>query len=227
MARSQTALDVLALVTLWLVVVPPSDLSPEHPYVALGIRVAISVVYGVDMTIRAGLAKHHWRYVRSHPLGVVAVIFPPVRVLFSIRLVASMFRRGNLGRFLVTASILLLNGAVIVYFYERKVSGANIRTFGESIWWAVTTVSTVGYGDYSPVTVPGRITATFIMAIALLVIAVLTAQVASSFVDQAARRRAGTAPDAPQASVTLADLDRRLARIEQLLERAAGEVTGH
>ena len=82
------------------------------------------------------------------------------------------------------------------------------------------TVTTVGYGDYTPVTVYGRVTACFVMGIGLLTLAVVTAQVASSFVTQGAGRaqpgpQAGTAPE-----VTLAELDRRLARIEELLTAA-------
>ena len=46
------------------------------------------------------------------------------------------------------------------------------------------TVTTVGYGDYTPVTAPGRVTACFVMGIGLLTLAVVTAQVASSFVTQ-------------------------------------------
>ena len=123
-----------------------------------------------------------------------------------------MFRRGNLGRFMITASVLLLNGAVIVYFFERHAPAANIRSLGESLWWAVTTVSTVGYGDFYPVTIPGQITATFIMAIAVLVLAVVTAEIASSFIDQAAHRRVNaTAADPAGDHVTLTDLDQRLA----------------
>jgi voltage-gated potassium channel len=222
MSKTQTALDVLALLTLWIVVVPPADLIPTHPNDALAFRVTLSVIYGIDMTIRARLATHHWRYLRTHPVDVVAVIVPPVRVIFSLRLVTSMFRRGNLARFLETASILVLNLALIVYFYERNAAGSNIHTFGQSMWWAVTTVSTVGYGDYSPVTVPGRIAATCIMAIAILVIAVVTAQVSSAFVEQATRHHAEPStpdPDDPK-EPSLADLDRRLARIEAFLSRA-------
>jgi len=110
------------------------------------------------------------------------VVFPPVRVIFSFRLVRSVFRRGHLGRFLVAASVLVLNGAVIVYLFERHAPESSIRTLGESLWWSLVTVTTVGYGDYTPVTAPGRVTACFVMGIGLLTLAVVTAQVASSFV---------------------------------------------
>jgi len=220
MARAQTPLDLLALMTLWIVLVPPGDFGSQYhaSTIALAVRVGLSVVYGIDLAIRAALATRHWHYVRGHPLSVVVVVFPPVRVVFSLRLVTSLFRRGNLARFMLAASVLVLNGAIVVFLYERHATGSNIHTLGESVWWAVTTVTTVGYGDYYPVTVGGQIAASCIMAIGILTLAVVTAQVASSFVDQAARRRASSpSPDTAAEEVSLAELAQRLSRIEALL----------
>jgi voltage-gated potassium channel len=223
MARTQTALDVLALLTLWIVVVPPGDFGTAST-IAFGVRLLLSVVYAIDLTIRALLAKRHWHYVRTHPLSLVVVALPPLRVVFSIRLIRSVFRRGNLWRFLVAALLLVLNGAVITYLYERHAPGSNIHTLGEATWWAMVTVTTVGYGDYYPVTLPGRLTALFIMAIGIMTLAVVTAQVASSFVDQANRRRAA-APLSPAQTgdVTMADVVDRLTRIEALLAAGSAE----
>ncbi len=93
----------------------------------------------------------------------------------------------------------------------------SIRTW---LAWRVT-VTTVGYRDCYPVTIFGRIAAVFIMATGILTLAVVTAQVASSFVDQGGRRRpdATTVPTSVTVTtdVTLADLAERLARIEALL----------
>jgi len=220
MARTQTPLDLLALATLWIVLVPPSDFGAASS-AALAVRLGLSVVYGIDMTIRVVLARRHWHYLRSNLLGVVVVVFPPVRVIFSLRLIRSLFRRGNLERFLLAASVLVLNGAVIVYLFERDAKGSNIRTLGQSVWWAVTTVSTVGYGDYYPVTVGGKVAAGMIMAIGILTLAVVTAQVASSFFDQSGRNRASsTTSDPVPADLSLADLAQRLDRIEALLAPA-------
>ena len=194
--------------------VPPGDFGTAHDARALAliIRVAVSVVYGIDITIRSVLARRHVHYLLAHPLGIVSVIFPPVRVIFSFRLVRSAFRRGHLGRFLLAASVLVINGAVIVYLLERHVPGSNIHTLGESLWWSAVTVTTVGSGDFFPVTTAGRITACFIMGIGLLTLAVVTAQVASSFVAQApSRARRGPQVQAATPEVTLAELDRRLA----------------
>jgi voltage-gated potassium channel len=220
-ARTQTSLDLLALATLWLCVVPLGDFSAAHDIrlLVLAFRAALSAVYGIDMAIRSTLARRHLRYLTTHPLGVASVIFPPIRLVFSIRLVRSMFRRGNLGRFLLAAAVLVANGAIIVYLFERHAPKSNIHTLGESLWWSLVTVTTVGYGDFFPVTIGGRITACFIMGTGLLTLAVLTAQVASSFVSQGSSRVRPAEADTPE--VTLAELDRRLARIEELLTAAA------
>jgi voltage-gated potassium channel len=226
MAKTQTALDLVALLTLWIVVVPPGDFGTTHDAynVALTVRLALSGLYAIDMTIRAVLAKRHFRYLWTHPLGLLAVAFPPVRLVFSLRLFRSLFRRGHLERFLLAAAFLVLNGAIIVYFVERHAAGSNIHTVGESVWWAVTTVTTVGYGDFFPVTAAGQVAAAFIMAIGILTLAVVTAQVSSSFVEQAARRRASAVTAEPSSEeVTLADLAGRLARIEELLRTGSSE----
>jgi voltage-gated potassium channel len=215
LARTQTPLDLLALLTLWIVVIPPGDFGSDAQAVALTVRIGLSVIYGVDMAIRTILAPYHARYLRQHLLGLAVVVVPPLRVIFSVRLVRSFFQRGHLNRFLLAATVLVLNGAVAVYFYERHAQGSNIHSLGQSVWWAVTTVSTVGYGDFFPVTVLGQIAASFIMAIGILTLAVVTAQVSSSFVEQGSRRRASDAePASSPGEVTLADLAQRLARIE-------------
>jgi voltage-gated potassium channel len=118
--------------------------------------------------------------------------------------------------------MMVLNGAVIVYLFERHAPGSNIHTLGDAIWWSFVTVTTVGYGDFYPVTPQGRVTACFVMGIGLLTLAVITAQVASSFVTQASNRTeakpaAEPTPPAVTPAVTLSELDRRLARIEELI----------
>jgi voltage-gated potassium channel len=217
-ARTREPLDLLALATLWLVVVPWWDYGHEVKYVVLACRFALSLVYGIDLAIRSTLAPRRVHYALTHPLALASVLYPPVRVFFSIRLVQSMFRRGHLARFLTAAAVLVLNGAIIVDLFERHAPGSNIHTLRDALWWSFVTVTTVGYGDFYPVTSGGRITACFIMGTGLLTLAVVTAQVASSFVAQgSSRTRAAPPGEAARREVTLAELDQRLARIEQLL----------
>ena len=216
LARTQTPLDILALLTLWIVIVPPGDFGP-HRSAALAIRVCLSGVYALDISMRTMLARRHLHYLVSHWLSLVVVALPPLRVVFSFRLVRAVFRRGNLIRFLGAALLMVLNGAIAVYFYERGATGGNIHTLGDSVWWALVTVTTVGYGDYYPVTTFGRIAAVLIMAIGLLTLAVVTAQVASSFVDQNRRSPDDPTDESDAVEVSLADVAERLARIEVLL----------
>ncbi len=218
-AKTREPLDLLALATLWLVVVPWGDYGHDAKWVVLGFRLALSVVYGIDLAIRSAMAPRHMHYALTHPLALASVLYPPVRVFFSFRLVRSMFRRGHLARFLTAAVVLVLNGAVIVYLFERHAPGSNIHTLRDAVWWSSVTVTTVGYGDFYPVTAGGRITACFVMGTGLLTLAVVTAQVASSFVAQGPSRARPAAPpgEAARREVTLAELDQRLARIEHLL----------
>lgn len=217
LARTETPLDILALLTLWIVVVPVSDFGNQHGLRGFGLtfRLLLSATYAADMAIRAVLARRHWHYLRSHPLGLLAVVFPPVRVLFSLRLIRVLFRRGNLDRFLIAALFLMLNGALIVWLFERDSEGSNIHTLGESVWWSIVTVTTVGYGDYYPVTLAGQVTAAFIMFVGITTVAVITAQVASSFVDQSARRNVAGAA----AAISGDDAAAELARIDATRNR--------
>lgn len=227
-ARSQTPLDVFALLTLWVVVVPVRSFGVGDDATLLGLmaRLSVSVVFAIDLAIRCHLAPRSWRYLITHPLALLAVFLPPIRVVFSLRLIRSLFQRGQIQRFLVAASLLLLDGALIVYFYERDAPGANIVTIGNSLWWAIVTVTTVGYGDLYPVTLAGRIVASGVMAIGVLTLAVVTAQVSSAFVEQVRKgdqadpggdddRAAPAVPDGGEV-----DLRVRLDRLEAMLEQA-------
>lgn len=234
MAATTAPLDFLALATIWLTILPftrATDTSSLTFWVTG--RLVLSTIYGIDMAVRCHLSTNGPKYFVKHPVGVAAVIVPPVRILFSLRLLSAMFRKGNLAHFLFVALMLVLNGVVLVYFFEVDAPGANIVTLGDSLWWVAVTVATVGYGDYYPVTMGGRVTAVALMVIGLLTAAVVTAQVASTFMDQATARRAaladgsaggaaaGAEPEPEPApapdDVGVAALHERLDRIEALL----------
>jgi len=222
--RWRIPLDMLALLTIWLVVVPPRIITANHVLylLLLGVRVGLSLVYAIDITVRTKRAPHRWYYVRHNLLSVASVFLPFLRVLFSLQLLRSIFQRGSFGRFALAAGLLFLNLTTVVYFFERRAPHGNIKTVGNAIWWAVVTLATVGYGDFYPVTWEGRVAASLLMAVGFAVLATVTAQISSSFIDQAARARAkqsttGQGATAEVASMqTIAD---RLSGIEAQLQR--------
>jgi voltage-gated potassium channel len=82
----------------------------------------------------------------------------------------------------VLAATLTLACSVAILEFEQHAPSANIRTYGDALWWAVTTVSTVGYGDRYPVTLGGRVTAVLLIGAGVSLFGVITAAVAAYFI---------------------------------------------
>jgi voltage-gated potassium channel len=110
------------------------------------------------------------RLLRLSRLGLVGA-----RVIRAERMLTS--RQGFRYIALITGLLVVLAGAVI-----SVVESADFPSIGLGIWWAITTVTTVGYGDVVPHSVAGRVVASCLMLLGIGFISILTATVASSFV---------------------------------------------
>lgn len=86
-----------------------------------------------------------------------------------------------------TTAIVVLAGTA-VWALERDHPGSNLRTWGDAIWWAITTITTVGYGEHYPVTVWGRVIAVGIMVSGIAIIGAVAAIVAFGFAGRLAQR---------------------------------------
>jgi voltage-gated potassium channel len=75
-------------------------------------------------------------------------------------------------------------GAWLVLLFEENAKGSNIHNYPQALWWAIVTVTTVGYGDRFPMTEGGRVVAAVIMLVGIGLIGVLTATVASLFIKE-------------------------------------------
>ena len=106
---------------------------------------------------------------------------------------------------LLSVLLIVLAASALEFGFESHQRGSNIHSFSDALWWAMVTVTTVGYGDRFPVTPAGRGVAVVLMLIGIGLVGVVTATVASYFVEQ--RQDDNTAA-----------LDRRLERIEGMLE---------
>jgi voltage-gated potassium channel len=108
------------------------------------------------------------------------------------------------------ATTLALIAAVLVRLIDPA-----IGTFPDALWWAVSTVSTVGYGDVIPESGAGRIVATVLMLTGLGLIPLITSVVVSILVSQRTREaREEELRDLGQILERLDAIDRRLARLE-------------
>ena len=118
---------------------------------------------------------------------------------------------------LIIASVTTLV-TVAAGFLMREVDSKDFSTIGQGMWWAVQTVTTVGYGDEVPTSTGGRLLAALVMLTGIGFITVVTASVTAVFVE-AARRRMGHAGQ--QATLDkLEDLAERLERIENRLQQS-------
>ncbi len=71
---------------------------------------------------------------------------------------------------------------IFLFGYLFYVSEPDVRNFGDGIWWALVTITTVGYGDITPVTTLGRVVASSLMLLGLGLIATITAIVSAKFI---------------------------------------------
>ena len=79
----------------------------------------------------------------------------------------------------ITMPLLLFTSAVSALEAERAAEGANITSFSDAIWWALASVTTVGYGDRFPVTDEGRLIAAFLLIVGIGLFGALTALLAA------------------------------------------------
>jgi voltage-gated potassium channel len=89
------------------------------------------------------------------------------------------------------------------------------------MWWAIQTVTTVGYGDVTPKDVAGRIVASFVMLEAIALVAIVTAAITSTFVARAAHLQEDEKAEAAREQARFEELSARLTRIETQLQSLA------
>jgi voltage-gated potassium channel len=123
---------------------------------------------------------------------LAAVLLPflrPLRLMRVISFGSLALQKVAIGRQLgitvevaVSAVFISYIAAIQITISERTVEGSNIKTFSDGLWWTVTTVTTVGYGDRYPTTTEGRFLAVLLMITGISLVGVITASVAAWFV---------------------------------------------
>ena len=147
---------------------------------------ALDLIYGIWK------ADSKKEYLKRHPLELVSVLLPflrPLRLMRVISFGSLALQKVAIGRqFAITVKVAVSAvfisyiAAIQITISERNIEGSNIKTFSDGLWWAVTTVTTVGYGDRYPTTTEGRLLAVLLMITGISLVGVITASVAAWFV---------------------------------------------
>ena len=184
----------------------------------------IWVVFGLDYLVRIALARRRWRFVGTHLVDLVILLLPMFRQLRALRVITVIsvlnrqLRDDVRGRVAVyvaaTVTLVGFVAALAVLEAERDVEGASITTFGDALWWTITTISTVGYGDRYPVTVEGRVVAGALMVAGIALLGVVTASIASWFVENLRRVESEVSDDLEEVAE---DVERTEVQLAQVL----------
>jgi len=230
-AAVEVPMTVLAVLWLPVLIVPlVTHVSSATADVLNLIDYLVWAVFAAEYLIKLYLAPRRWQFVRGHIVDLAVVAIPvlrPVRALRALRLLRLItFTRAGLtlstalgrarkllthhGLHLVLLAVLAIVGvgAGLELAFEQHAQGGTIHNYGDALWWATVTVTTVGYGDKYPVTPGGRGVAVVLMLTGIGLVGVLSATVASYFVGQ-------------RADKDMTELNRRLDRIEAALAALA------
>ena len=215
-AKKITAYDlvigILAIFSLVILIIPLIvKLPPDAVDTLNNVENALCVVFFVDFLRSLFRAPSKWGYflkgggwldlLGSLPFNKFAVfrfarLFRIVRVMRTLRgndfrkMLTEQLAQSTLLFTLVIALMLIFIIAWLVLLAERGNPNANITTYSNAVWWAFVTITTVGYGDYYPVTTLGRLCAIVLMFAGLGIIGVLSSYLASTFISLQRRREA-------------------------------------
>lgn len=230
--RLQRAFDALTLVAAILTVPVVVGLALDPPS---GVEQALWVAnwalwaaFALELATMLAVSADRGRWLRDHPVTPVVVLLTPPAFggLALLRLVRLL--RGRIARRIaegVTSSQGLRNVALLtlltvgfgglVFARAEPDVGA-----GDGLYWAVTTVTTTGYGDVVPTTDTGRALAVYVMLVGAAFLAILTGAIAQRFIGRWQRGDARGGEDAVLAK--LDELGERIARLERAVRHGRG-----
>ncbi|MEO7016724.1 MAG: ion channel [Leifsonia sp.] len=238
--RRLTELPLLGIAAIFLAAYSTEvigDIPDKHAGLLDTVIWVTWVLFTIDYLVMVVLAewRAHWFVRNLHELAILALpVLRPLRLLRLLVVVQVLHRfagatlRGRVLTYVLGSAILLTYvGAIAVLDAEENAPGSNIRNVGDALWWAIVTITTVGYGDHYPVTAIGRLVAVGLMVGGVAVIGVVTASVASWLVEQVRTNTAREVQSSdPRLEAQIAELTALLKQRETSTGRDASESHG-
>jgi voltage-gated potassium channel len=150
---------------------------------------AIWIMFIVDYFVRLTLSTNKRVYFKRNVIDLISMAIPFFRPFLLLMYLSRLrFFRGRQGSSVRARLIAYAASFALMYIYvlslavyaaERDAVGATITNYGDSVWWAIETITTVGYGDMIPVTIMGRIYASLLMLGGVVIVGATTATVIS------------------------------------------------
>jgi voltage-gated potassium channel len=223
--EQRTEWPLAAVALLFLAVYSVQVLAQPHGYERAMLWAVSWLAWGlfvIDYIARLCLATDRPRWFFRHLFDLAIVALPLLRPLRLLRLVVLLGAlqkavgdavRGRIVIYTVSGVVLLIYVASLAILdKERDQPGAPIDSFGKALWWSITTVTTVGYGDLYPVTVTGRVIAVMLMLGGISLVGVVTASLASWIVQRVSET------ETANRAATAAQIDELRSEIQSLAE---------
>ncbi|GAA4194481.1 hypothetical protein GCM10022288_30030 [Gryllotalpicola kribbensis] len=185
--------------------------------------------FAVDYLVSLALADRRWRWFYTHLIDLAIVALPILRPLRLLRVAAAftvlqrrvgVALRGRIVIYAVGAAVLLIYVAALAELEAEYGHGGRVQTIGDALWWAIVTITTVGYGDAIPVTLVGKLVAVCLMFGGVALIGVVSATLASWIVERVSEQE-----EAQEQAVTaqhFAELREEIRALRLELQRASG-----
>jgi voltage-gated potassium channel len=231
--RLERPLLIAALLTIPAIALEESNVGPTWDTVDAVLNWMIWLVFVAEIVIMLRVVPDRGRWLREHPLEIAIVILTPpilpaslqaarafrllrvMRLLRLAKLTRRLFSTEGIRDAGVLAVVTILGGGAAFAAIENGHHAQPVSAW-DGVWWAITTVTTVGYGDFAPKTDAGRAVAIVVMLVGIGFIAILTAGAADRFLRQ---QRAE--------SNAIAGVEERLDEILQRLDRIEHRGDGH
>jgi voltage-gated potassium channel len=223
---------MIGLAVLWLPVLLVPLVTQLHGWVSFSFAAVdyfVWAAFAIEFGVKLHLAVGKNDFLRDHLLDLAMVAVPILRPLRLARLLRVMrlervitvlgvalhrarklFAHHGLRFVLLAVTAIVFVAAGLELLFEQRSAGPSaIHNFGDAIWWAVVTVTTVGYGDKVPLTGGGKWVATVLMFTGIGLVGTLTATIASFFVQE-------------QHSTEMAEVMPQLSEIRELIHSFDG-----